>query len=219
MFPLGAAISAGADLLGGAMQAAGQRATNRQARDNMITQMQFQELMSSSAHQREVKDLKAAGLNPILSASGGGAASAVGASAALGNPNIGIAQGLSKASSSAQQYNTYKKQLELIEEEARTQRSIQGKNNADAARSRLEGQLLSANFSDLVTQMGLQTKAAQQSYSLLKDSAAVQRLGLQWEQDNPWSVRFKRFMENFNPFLSGSRDFGGALRDFSGGRK
>lgn len=119
-------------LLGAALPAAinyfGQKDTNAKNMELGQKQMDFQERMSGTAHQREVKDLIAAGLNPILSATGGSGASSPSGSM----PHVGNALGA--AVSGAKQGAATMSELQGIEQsKAQTDALI-----AQAAKTRSE---------------------------------------------------------------------------------
>jgi len=75
------AMSVATPLIGGAASYFGQKKANKANVGMAREQMQFQERMSNTQHQRAMADMREAGLNPILSGKFGGAGAPSGASA------------------------------------------------------------------------------------------------------------------------------------------
>lgn len=78
-------INAGSSAAAAGIAYKGTQDTNRAAREIAREQMEFQSHMSNTAYQRAVRDMKMAGINPILAAGGGGASTPSGSSAQVGN--------------------------------------------------------------------------------------------------------------------------------------
>ena len=106
-------------LLGGAvLSGAGQDSANRTNMQMSEDQMKFQERMSNTSHQREVSDLRAAGLNPLLSVNAG-ASTPQGSMAQVKSVTDGAITNAKEAMLMGSQLGQMKAQTDLLDAQKR----------------------------------------------------------------------------------------------------
>ena len=131
-------------------------------------QMDFQERMSSTSHQREVKDLIAAGLNPVLSANGG-ASTPSGSSATADTSTAALkAQMFMQQLNAGVQLAVNRQNIESAQKIAKWQNDL----NREISYASLENQENIANISAAASMYGADQASSASRYGAELSSAA-----------------------------------------------
>lgn len=137
MVAWGAIASIAGGLLSGAGSLGSGMLNFGQQKEMQQRQFDFQERMSSTAHQRGVKDLRAAGLNPILSVmNGSGASTPSGGMGAVNTPDYGAS--IREGVTAAAQLGRTKAETNFINQQAMTEQKKRENFDAQSALMRAE---------------------------------------------------------------------------------
>jgi hypothetical protein len=172
----------------GGLNFLGQKGANSANMQIAQNQMDFQREMSNTAYQRAVKDMQAAGLNPMLAYSQGGASSPVGASTTVQNKFSGAVQ-------AAQAQQMQNEALKQVQSQTTVNNSVAAKNNAEtllAAQELKNRSQLEINYkADLqrilaaAKREGASALQLDQLAKSIEQAMKISQPAANWAQENP----------------------------------
>jgi len=177
------ALGAGASIYGTAQSASGQESANDTNVMLSREQRDWEEKMANTAYQRSRTDMEKAGINPILSASQGGASTPSYQPAHVENVNQQMPSGLSSAAQNAIAVAGMKEQIV-------TQKTQQQVNSAQAEKT-----LQEAIAQKLDNEVSLQSKP------VAEREAEIRKGRPDWQKR--WGTHIKDTVNTFLPFLQG----------------
>lgn len=163
-----AAANVAGPIISGIMGQGAQGSANRTNMKIAQKQENFQRHMSNTAHQREVEDLRAAGLNPLLSATGGHGASTPTGSSTTVQANNELGKGLERSVSNAVDARRLRKELDATDSQVAlnkaagiTQATQAELNNSNAVASKATAEQTALKNAAFKTQMPTIAKRAE----------------------------------------------------------
>lgn len=217
----GEIIAAG---IGAAAGIFGQERANDANREMAERQMQFQERMSSTAYQRATADMKAAGINPMVAYSKGGASSPGGASATMQN----TMEGVERAATSAVQMRRQRAEMENLAETNKLIQDQAAKTKAETIKTGVDTKVSASTYavnSELFEKIRAEKENVMQGTELLKANTASAKEALATREfeaamaenlkemeDTPYAGQFLRWLNHISKSVQGAADAGSSAK-------